>query len=249
MHTIEEEKKYVNYLAIDASTEACSVALKFSGKVISRYEICPQSHSLLLLPMIDEVLKEANCQLTDLDGLIFGRGPGSFTGVRIGVSVAQGLAFSANLPLVGVSTLQAMAQLAYLKFGQTQVIAAIDARMSEVYNGYFELETLATVSEKIAPEQIMQEKIAEAVTPPNEVASRLSAITSGAYGVGTGWDAYEELLSLKNNPESPEILFPHAEAMLAIGEAAFKRGEGVSAEDAQPVYVRDTVSWKKLPGK
>jgi tRNA threonylcarbamoyladenosine biosynthesis protein TsaB len=243
----------VNYLAIDASTEACSVALKFNGKVISRYDLCPQSHSLMLLPMIDEVLKEANCQLSSLDGLIFGQGPGSFTGVRIGVGVAQGLAFAANLPLVGVSTLQAMAQLAYLKFGQTQVIAAIDARMSETYNGYFELESIndsaGIVLEEAATVKIMKAKIAEAVTPPNEVVNRLSSVTAGAYGVGTGWDAYEELLTLKINQGSPEILFPHAEAMLAIGEAAFKRGEGVSAEEAQPVYVRDTVSWKKLPGK
>ena len=93
----------MNYLAIDASTEACSVALQFNDEVFSRYELCPQSHSLRLLPMIDEVLNEAGCKLSQLEGLIFGQGPGSFTGVRIGIGVAQGLAFSANLKLVGVS--------------------------------------------------------------------------------------------------------------------------------------------------
>ena len=234
----------MNYLAIDASTEACSVALQYNGNIYSRYEFCPQSHSLLLLPMVDEVLKEAGAKLADLDGLIFGRGPGSFTGVRIGVGVAQGLAFSANLPLVGVSTLQAMAQLAYLQEGETQVIAAIDARMSEVYNGYFELESM---SDSIS---IMQEKITEAVTPPNAVAERLKQVTGASYGVGTGWEAYKEALTeLKTNQGEPKVLFPHAEAMLEIGIAAFKRGEGISAEEAQPVYVRDTVSWKKLPGR
>jgi len=243
----------VNYLALDASTEACSVALQVNGKTFSRYELCPQSHSLHLLPMIDAVLKEAGIKLAELDGLVFGQGPGSFTGVRIGVGVAQGLAFSANLPVVGVSSLQAMAQLAYIKYGQKQVIAAIDARMSEVYNGYFVLDE----------DNIMQAQQAEAVTPPEQLKKHLSSVvTMPCYAVGTGWDAYAEKLSthsvetagekfsaLKSNEGSPDILFPTAEAMLIIGKVKLEQGQGVSAEDAQPVYVRDTVSWKKLPGK
>jgi tRNA threonylcarbamoyladenosine biosynthesis protein TsaB len=230
----------VNYLAIDASTEACSVALQFNGKITSEFEICPQSHSLLLLPMVDRLLKAADCQLSQLDGLIYGQGPGSFTGVRIGIGVAQGLAFSAELPVVGVSTLQNMAQLAYQKYQQTKVIATIDARMSEVYNGYFELDESG----------IMQAMLAEAVLPPENLAEHLVNFTQQAYGVGTGWDAYPTVLSpLKQNQESPEILFPHAEATLLIGEQLLLAGQGVTAEHAQPVYVRDTVSWKKLPGR
>jgi len=239
----------VNYLALDASTEACSVALQVNGKTFSRYELCPQSHSLHLLPMIDAVLNEAGIKLAELDGLIFGQGPGSFTGVRIGVGVAQGLAFSANLPVVGVSSLQAMAQLAYIKHGEKQVIAAIDARMAEVYNGYFVLDE----------HNVMQVQQAEAVTPPEQLKEHLSSVvTAPCYAVGTGWDAYSEKLSeksgerlsaLKTNDGSPDILFPNAEAMLAIGKVKLEQGQGVSAEHAQPVYVRDTVSWKKLPGK
>jgi tRNA threonylcarbamoyladenosine biosynthesis protein TsaB len=235
----------VNYLALDASTEACSVALRVNGKTFSRYALCPQSHSLHLLPMIDAVLNEAGIKLAELDGLIFGQGPGSFTGVRIGVGVAQGLAFSANLTVVGVSSLQAMAQLAYIKYGQKQVVAAIDARMSEVYNGYFILDK----------NNIMQAQQAEAVTPPEKLTEHLSsAVTGSFYAVGTGWDAYseklgEQLFSLKINEGSPAVLFPTAEAMLSIGKVKLEQGQGVSAEDAQPVYVRDTVSWKKLPGK
>jgi len=239
----------VNYLALDASTEACSVALQLDGKVYASYELCPQSHSLRLLPMIDDLLKEAGIELSDIDGLVFGQGPGSFTGVRIGVGVAQGLAFSANLPVVGVSSLQAMAQQAYIKHGQKQVVAAIDARMSEVYNGFY------TIDEH----NIMQVQQDEAVTPPEHLAEQLSKVISGAfYAVGTGWDAYseklsgksaEQLSSLRINKGSPDILFPSAEAMLIIGVAKLKQGQGVTAEEAQPVYVRDTVSWKKLPGK
>ncbi|KGJ87243.1 tRNA (adenosine(37)-N6)-threonylcarbamoyltransferase complex dimerization subunit type 1 TsaB [Colwellia psychrerythraea] len=238
----------MNYLALDASTEACSVALQVNGKIFSRYELCPQSHSLRLLPMIDDVLNEAGIKLSALDGLIFGQGPGSFTGVRIGVGVAQGLAFSANLTVVGVSSLQAMAQLAYIKHGHKQVIATIDARMSEVYNGYFVLDEY----------NVMQAQQDEAVTPPAQLAQQLSDVITPFYAVGTGWDAYSETLSeksdeqwlaLKINEASPDILFPNAEAMLAIGKVALESGQGVSAEHAQPVYVRNTVSWKKLPGK
>lgn len=235
----------MNYLAIDASTEACSVALQAGDKVYQQFELCPQSHSLRLLPMVDELLKQANVELSDLDGLIFGQGPGSFTGVRIGIGVAQGLAFSAELPVVGVSSLQAMAQQAYEQHGQETVIAAIDARMSEVYNGYYTLDD----------NDIMQANKAEAVTSPELLEEQLSSmVTKPFYAVGTGWDAYQDkispsLLKLKTNDASPEILFPSAEAMLKIGIEQFKAGNGVTAEEAQPVYVRDTVSWQKLPGR
>ncbi|MBL0711085.1 MAG: tRNA (adenosine(37)-N6)-threonylcarbamoyltransferase complex dimerization subunit type 1 TsaB [Colwellia sp.] len=246
----------MNYLAIDASTEACSVALQVNSseansdevnsKVYSRYDLCPQSHSLQLLPMVDAVLKEAGIELSQCDGLIFGRGPGSFTGVRIGVGVAQGLAFAADLPVVGVSSLQAMAQLAFIKHQQTSVLAVIDARMSEVYNGYFVLD-----EHNIMQVQTLSDKQTEAVTTPKKLNERLIAITkTPVYGAGSGWDAYSEQLSpLKLNVGTPEILFPSAEAMLPFGITELEQGKGVSAENAQPVYVRDTVSWKKLPGR
>ena len=245
----------MNYLAIDASTEACSVALTLNGSVFSRYDLCPQSHSLQLLPMVDAVLKEADIKLGDLDGLIFGRGPGSFTGVRIGVGVAQGLAFSANLPVVGVSSLQAMAQLAYAKHQQTQVFSTIDARMGEIYNGYFELDEHKIMQPTALFNSIASsentEQVFEFVTPPQNVKEQFTTqALSPVYGTGTGWEAYKEsLFELKSNDGTPDILFPSAEAMLVIGHSLFEKGAGVSAEHAQPVYVRDTVSWKKLPGK
>lgn len=233
----------MNYLAIDASTEACSVALNFNGNIYHQFELCPQSHSTVLLPMIDSILTKAGCTLAELDGLIFGRGPGSFTGVRIGIGVVQGLAFSAQLNVVGVSTLRAMAQQAYEQFQQTNVIAAIDARMSEVYTGYYSVNA----------QGIMEEKIPEAVLPPIKVVEHYSSaevtLAAPVYGVGTGWDAYQELSVYKTNAGSPEILYPDARSMLTIGMEDFKNGLAVSAEFAQPVYVRDTVSWKKLPGR
>ena len=230
-------------MAIEASTEACSVALTFNNQTISEFELAPQSHSLVLLPMIDRLLKKADIKLAELDGLIFGQGPGSFTGVRIGVGVAQGLAFAANLKVVGVSTLQIMAQRAYVMHEQVEVIATIDARMSEVYAGYYQLN----------PQGIMEAVLNDTVLAPEKLAGYLSEHLSEehqVYGVGTGWDAYKnELESLKINAGTPEIVFPNAEELLEIGQYYFLKGMAVSAENAQPVYVRDTVSWKKLPGK
>lgn len=228
----------MNFLAIDASTEACSVAIQYNDTQFSEYELCPQSHSLRLLPMVDSVLKQANIKLTELDGIIFGQGPGSFTGVRIGIGVTQGLAFSAQLPARGVSTLQAMAQQAYDDFGQESVIAAIDARMAEVYTCYFEVDANG----------IMQAKTQEAVLKPELVAEYFQGLNIPAYGVGTGWDAYSILTPLKCNMDTPAILFPTAKAMLTIGQVDFTQ-HSVEAENVQPKYVRDTVSWKKLPGR
>ena len=230
-------------MAIDASTEACSVALTFNNQTISEFELAPQSHSLLLLPMIDRLLTKAGIKLAELDGLIFGQGPGSFTGVRIGVGVAQGLAFAADLEVVGVSTLQLMAQRAYTMHQQVEVIATIDARMSEVYAGYY----------KLNDQGIMEAVLSDIVLAPAKLVEYLSEHlieNQQVYGVGTGWDAYKnELESLKINAGTPEILFPNAEELLEIGQYYFSKGVAVSAESAQPVYVRDTVSWKKLPGR
>lgn len=233
----------MNLLAIDASTEACSVALTFNGQLFQRFELCPQSHSLLLLPMVDEVLREANCQLSQLDGLVFGQGPGSFTGVRIGIGVAQGLGFAANLPMVGVSTLQTMAQMAYEKHQENRVISAIDARMNEVYNALYQLDQHG----------IMQAVIAESVLAPAKLSERVYRKIDNrelAYGVGTGWQAYHaELTGMIKNTDDIDILYPQASSMLMLAKDQFIQGKTVNAENAQPVYVRDTVSWKKLPGR
>jgi len=131
-----------NLLALDASTEALSIAIQFNGQTSKHFEVCPQQHSQKVLPLVSELLDKAGCKLQDLDGIVFGRGPGSFTGVRISVAIAQGLAYGANLPLVGVSTLQAMAQQALEEKELDSVVTGIDARMGEIYFAhYFKSET------------------------------------------------------------------------------------------------------------
>ncbi|WP_448214053.1 tRNA (adenosine(37)-N6)-threonylcarbamoyltransferase complex dimerization subunit type 1 TsaB [Colwellia sp. MEBiC06753] len=227
-------------LAIDASTEACSVALLNQQEIISNFELCPQSHSLVLLPMVDRLLAESGFKLSDFDALVYGRGPGSFTGVRIGIGVAQGLAFAADIPTIGISTMQAMAQQAFVAHQQEKVSVAIDARMSEVYCSNWQ-----------ANEQgIMQLTDSEQVMSPGDFAKQMLEQDNPVYGVGTGWQAYSaELNAICANQNNIEVLYPNAKYMLAQAKQALALGEAVPAEQAQPVYVRDTVSWKKLPGR
>ena len=227
----------MNILIIDTATEACSVALEVNQHVFNRFEVCPQQHSQRILPMIDEVLKEANVTLQDLDYLAFGRGPGSFTGVRIATGVLQGLALGTGHKVVGISTLAAMAQQAYAQNQCEYVYAAIDARMSEVYFGQFQLK-----------QNIMALVGKEQVLPPEEGSLLLTNSRTMA-GVGTGWLAYPELNASAKIEVLTDILYPNALYMLPIAKALIADGNAVEVDDIQPVYLRDKVTWKKLPGR
>lgn len=227
-------------LALDTSTEACSAALWLDGHLSYFDEVCPQQHSKRILPMIDQLLVNAGVRLQQLDGLVFGRGPGSFTGVRIGVGVAQGLAFAADLPVYGVSTLQAMAQAAFRQRQVQRVVAAIDARMAEVYIAQYQLDSgsglmcAQTAEVACKPEQLPQLQLADVELL-----------------VGTGAQTYPALLQPWAGGAAicGDILLPSAQDMLTIAMPALIRGDFVSAELAEPVYVRDEVTWQKLPGR
>jgi tRNA threonylcarbamoyladenosine biosynthesis protein TsaB len=227
----------MNILIIDTATEACSVALEVNDQVFKRFEICPQEHSQRILPMIDEILKEANVTLQDLDYLAFGRGPGSFTGVRIATGVLQGLALGTGHKVVGISTLAAMAQQGYAENQTEQVTAAIDARMSEVYFGQYQLQN--NIMTLIGEEQVI---------PPQDAALLLKDNSSMA-GVGTGWQAYSELNTASKVKVLTAVLYPNALYMLPLAKALIAAGQAVEVEDIQPVYLRDKVTWKKLPGR
>lgn len=232
----------MKFLALDTSTEACSVALALDGQILALDEVCPQQHSKRILPMVQQLLADTGVSLHQLDGIIFGRGPGSFTGVRIGVSVAQGLAFGADLPVFGVSTLAAMAQAAAIQQNATKVIAAIDARMAEVYIAAFTLDE-AGLMQAITPE------IAAKPAALPEVLTSLS-FTSQVLGVGTGWQTYPQALQqLAPALIAEAILYPSAQFMLPFASRAWQQQLFVSAEQAEPVYVRDEVTWQKLPGR
>ena len=226
-----------NILVLDTATEACSVALQVGNKTYSLFEVCPQQHSQRILPMIDSVLGEAGISLNELDCLAYGRGPGSFTGVRIASGIIQGLAIGTDLPVVGVSTLAAMAQQAFLTEGALNISAAIDARMNEVYFAHYEVE-----------DEIVLEQIPEKVEAPEKVnvgLTDLGLITA----VGTGWNAYDTLSIGLDLAIKQDIAYPNALYMLPLAIRDFQRGMAVPVEESQPVYLRDKVTWKKLPGR
>ncbi len=225
-------------LALDAATEACSVALKVDSTVTEYFEVCPQQHSQKLLPAVDQLLAQSNVSLNQLDGIVYSQGPGSFTGVRIGVAITQGLAFGADLPVFGVSTLALMAQQAIEEHGAKQVICAIDARMSEIYFAIYD---------NVDGRAVLQGK--EVVCKPDSVALDGYQISETPFSVGTGWQTYQDELQAQFECQSTSIHLPNVKFAFALAEQEFKNGHGKSAEYAQPNYVRDEVTWKKLPGR
>ncbi|UTV28531.1 tRNA (adenosine(37)-N6)-threonylcarbamoyltransferase complex dimerization subunit type 1 TsaB [Photobacterium atrarenae] len=227
-------------LAVDTATENCSVALMVGNAVISRCEYAPREHTTKILPMVDAVLAEGGVKLNQLDALAFGRGPGSFTGVRIGIGIAQGLAFGADLPMLGISTLAAMAQGTYRIHQSEQVLAAIDARMGEVYWGQYQRHADGDW-QVLGRERVIQ---------PASLSEQLTETQGLWLTAGTGWEAYvEQLAALPLERQSGEVLYPDAQDMVHLAPFALARGEAVAAEHASPVYLRDTVTWKKLPGR
>ncbi|WP_445428747.1 tRNA (adenosine(37)-N6)-threonylcarbamoyltransferase complex dimerization subunit type 1 TsaB [Alishewanella sp. HL-SH05] len=232
----------MNFLALDTSTEACSVALSHNGKILTLDEVCPQQHSKRILPMVQQLLAEAGVNLNQLNGIVFGRGPGSFTGVRIGVSVAQGLAFGVDVPVYGVSTLAAMAQAAAQLKNAQHVIAAIDARMAEVYLAVYARDE----------QGLMHAISAEVAAKPSALPAAITALNfdTEVMAVGTGWQTYQsQLQGILSASVAKDILYPSAQYMLPFAAQAWQQGHFVAAEQAEPVYVRDEVTWQKLPGR
>jgi len=229
-------------LALDTSTENCSAALSINGNVLVREFESPREHTKRILPMVDSLLSEAGIKLTDLDALAFGRGPGSFTGVRIGTGIAQGLAFGADLPMLPISTLAAMAQGAHRLHNATDVLPAIDARMGEIYFAQY----------KLSDAGVMTLVGNEMVITADDLVANFNQSETEFHTLGTGWATYEEQLAGLNVSKLTAcegIQFPTSHDMLAIAAADFANGKAVAVEDAMPVYVRDTVTWKKLPGR
>lgn len=222
-------------LSLETSTPACSVALNYRGKTYSRFILESRSHTRLILPMIDAVLEEAGIGMQQLDGLAFTTGPGSFTGIRIGFGVAQGLAFGAGLDVVAVSTLEAMATGAAVSYGLEPgdyILPMLDARMDEVYWALF------CISSDGRPERIVDDSLAspEAVELSIPEKVRLTV-------VGDGWN-YAERFQLPAVPAVFPDYYPTAEAVLEIGLRQFAARK-LPVEKVMPVYLRDRITWKK----
>jgi tRNA threonylcarbamoyladenosine biosynthesis protein TsaB len=217
-------------LALDASTEVCSVAVGDGVNWRERSEVAGQRHSELLLPMVRALLAELGATLAQVDGIAFGAGPGSFTGLRIACGVAQGLALGADLPIVGVSTLEAIAQTRRDQSGGDRVIAAIDARMREVYVGAYERD-LGGWREVIAP----------VVVSPH-----VAPVPEGHEWIAAGNGFAEYPLLYKHYGAAVSEIDPSiAPGATAVGKLALPRfaaGDGASARDASPIYVRHRVA-------
>lgn len=220
-------------LAIETSTESCSAALLINDETFSVNEIAPRRHNEIVLPMCEQVLAQGQTSLSQLDAIAFGRGPGSFTGVRLAASVTQGIAIGQNLPVVPVSSLAAMAQAAFETKNVNNVLPCIDARMQEIYFGLY----------KLNDDQIMELVGEEKVSPADSVNID---VDDNCYGVGTGWKTYAEELHqvLRKNLSYNENIFPRAEYVAKLAKVYFDQQRSVLAVEALPVYLRDNVAQK-----
>lgn len=218
-------------LAVETATDACSAALYQDGEVLSRFEIAPREHARLILPMLDSLLAEAGCALAQVDAIGLGRGPGAFTGVRIAVGVVQGIAFAADLPVVPVSTLATLAAQVVAERGEDRVLAALDARMGEVYWGVYRADA----------QTLVRLEGAEMVLAPERVPMPEGR---GGFGAGSGWGPYAELLTHRLGGQvsgHDAGLYPHAAHTARLAAVAFARGKALPVERVEPVYLRDRV--------
>lgn len=221
----------MNILALDTSTEHCSVALWRDGVVHEHAARAGQAHSAILIGMADGVLAEGGLRLAMLDGIAYGQGPGSFTGLRIACAVAQGLAFPSDIPLAGIGTLHAMA----LACGAAKVMCCLDARMQEIYHAayvrqgdvYIEVSAPRVCAPAIAPEL------------PGD----------GWTGCGSGFAAYRDVLQQRYGAALATIddaVYPHAGDIARLAAPLFAAGRGIRAEEAAPLYIRDKVALKTV---
>lgn len=223
-------------LALDTATENCSAALLIDGRLIAREALLERDHAARILPMVDELLKEAGIALTELSAIAFGRGPGAFTGVRLAASVTQGLAFGAGVPVVPVSNLRALAQRVMdLDQSAARVLVCSDARMSEVYWGCFERRP-SGIAAAVSDERV--EKPAAVALPARWRDG------SAAQATGSGFAAYPELRSTLG-PHLDKVhagLLPRASEIAVVAAAEVAEGRTFPAEEALPVYLRDDVA-------
>lgn len=231
----------MNILSIDTATEACSAALYINGELRSNYQLAPREHSSLILKMIDGLLSEANLSVSQLDAIAFGRGPGSFMGLRIAAGVVQGIAFAHDIPVIPVSTLKAIAQRAFEQTKNKHILTAIDARMDEVYWAVYSLN-----------KGLWQLDGTEQVVSPDKVSlpEMLCQSVESWVGAGTGWSSYKDRLLPAANCQLPTILpdcLPSAEVIAKLAVKEFNVGNTLSAAEAIPVYLRNNVAKKPKP--
>lgn len=221
-------------LAIETSTDACSAALLMNNECYEQYELTPRQHTSVILSQVKLLLADADLHFNQLDAIAFGCGPGAFTGLRIATGVAQGLAYGADLPVIPVSSLAALAQGAFRRYQVQSILVAQDARMSEVYWACYQI--------KNGMANLLGE---ESLGPPASVQLYFDGAWAGA---GSGWREYNELmLKQTGTPEQGcfSDLYPRSEDIAHLAQWYYSRGEICSAEVAAPTYLRNQIVQKK----
>jgi tRNA threonylcarbamoyladenosine biosynthesis protein TsaB len=224
----------MNLLAVETSSATASVALSANGEIRETLIATPREQAARILPVTDALLAEAGLTLGGLDAVVFGQGPGSFTGLRVAAAVAQGLAMSAQRPVLGVSSLAAMAQGAWRAWAASHVLACVDARMGEVYWARFEhVDGLARLQGR------------ERIGAPTEVETpAVSAWTAVGSGFATN---FEELAALGERADRLDVgLEPRAQDLLPQARADFAAGLFVPLDTVLPTYLRDQNAWRRL---
>ncbi|CUR53408.1 tRNA threonylcarbamoyladenosine biosynthesis protein TsaB [Serratia symbiotica] len=220
----------IRILAIDTSTDSCSVAIWNQGEILSLSNLYPRNHEKFILSMIQKLLKLGDFSLTQFNVLAFSCGPGSFTGIRIGMGIIQGLAFGVDLPILGISTLQTMAQGAWRIIGAKYVLSALDAQMGKVYIGKFQRQK----------DGIWKEYEKEGVFSEKQVFINIKNIDKNWIYVGSGWKKYPHLVNgFELNTYNGKVLLPQAEDILPLAVLNWKKGLAISVENAKLVYLHD----------
>jgi len=223
----------MNLLAIDTSTDACTVGLLLGDEFLIDHRIAAQQHGALVLPMVDALLSKAGIKPTQLDGLVYGRGPGSFTGVRIGVAVTQGIALGADVGVIGISTMHSIAQGTYRECQTKSVLVSIDARMDEVYCAAYELNAHG----------LMSACSEEYLCAPDDIPTSLLSMCE--VWAGSGAERYANILSAKYSVPANGIVLhklPQAQDLLELARPLVENGALNAPENARPVYLRDKVA-------
>lgn len=218
-----------NILAFDTSGNACSVALLIGGgtdaeKIVVSHAIEPMQQAKTVLPVIQMLLSSNSLTMNQLHAVAFGAGPGSFTGLRLASSVAQAIGYTADIPIIAISSLAALAQSVYQQHGWERVLVAVDARKNQFYWAPYKLDHAGLMELQGDGERLVS---------PHEANVK---VFSGWYGVGDAWEVYREKLGGLPDMISP-IRAPHAEAMLALALHKFNLSDWISSSEALPVYL------------
>ena len=223
-------------LALDTSSTACSVALQLGDTTMERHEEQPREHTRLLMPMVRSILQEAGVSLPELDAIVLGNGPGSFIGMRIAASVAQGLGHGASLEIAPVSSLAAIAVRVFAETDAREVVVAQDARMNEVYLGIFER----------GPGGLPVARAAERLQAIGVIPELDPEKASGRVAAGFGWQRYPQLLESNRERigDAADVTHPRAVDLLALGADIVRAGKTVAPQDVVPAYLRQKVAEK-----